>query len=97
VFPSVDPLVFEYVFGQSPIGEYLLTPSDDPVILAVNDAFLRASGRARESLVGQRLFVAFPGDPHDTGDTTRTEQIVEAALHGGKCRGAVSRKRSPRT
>ena len=62
------PFVFESVFGQSPIGEYLLSPSDDPIVLAVNDAFLRVAGRTRESLVGQRLFAAFPGNPEDSGD-----------------------------
>jgi signal transduction histidine kinase/CheY-like chemotaxis protein len=61
--------VFESAFRLSPFGGYLLSPSDDPVILAVNDTFLRASGRRREELVGQRLFAAFPGDPDDTGDT----------------------------
>ncbi|WP_167784742.1 hybrid sensor histidine kinase/response regulator [Ramlibacter rhizophilus] len=54
---------------QSPIGEYLLSPSEDPVILAVNDCVLRSAGRSRESLVGQRLFAAFPGNPDDPGDT----------------------------
>ncbi|NML47086.1 response regulator [Ramlibacter sp. G-1-2-2] len=65
----LPPFVFESVFDQSPVGEYLLSASDDPVILAVNDSFLHASGRTRESLLGQRLFTVFPGDPQDRGDT----------------------------
>ena len=65
----LPPSIYQAVFDWSPIGEYLLSPSDDPVILAVNDTFLRASGRTRESLLGQRLFAAFPGNPDDSGDT----------------------------
>lgn len=65
----VDVHLFETVFDHSPVGEYLLSPSDDPVILAVNETFLRTTGRTRESLVGHRLFAAFPGDPEDPGDT----------------------------
>ncbi|MBL0726151.1 ATP-binding protein [Piscinibacter sp. HJYY11] len=67
--PLLPPSIYKAVFDGSPIGEYLLSPSDDPVILAVNDAFLKASARTRESLLGQHLFVAFPGNPDDTGDT----------------------------
>lgn len=65
----VPSFVYESVFARSPVGEYLLSPSNDPVILAVNDTFLQASGRTREGLVGQRLFAAFPGNPEDEGDT----------------------------
>jgi signal transduction histidine kinase len=81
--------VFERVFNGSPVGEYLLSPSDDPVILAVNDAFLRASGRTRESLVGQRLFAAFPGNPEDTDDTG------VAALRASLARTIASRRPDP--
>ena len=84
-----EPLPFESVFAQSPVGEYLLSPSDDPVILAVNDSFLRAAGRSRESLVGQRLFDAFPGDPDDTGDTGL------AALRGSLARVLATRRADP--
>jgi signal transduction histidine kinase/CheY-like chemotaxis protein len=65
----LSPSSFEQFFSQSPSGAYLLSPSDDPVILAVNHAFLRDCGRKREDLVGRRLFEAFPGNADDTGDT----------------------------
>ena len=55
--------VFESVFNISPIGTYLLSPSPEATILAVNDAFLKASSRRREDLVGKSLFEAFPGNP----------------------------------
>jgi len=64
--------LFEAVFTHSPIGHYLLSPTPDAIILAVNDAFLAASGRTREELVGVSLFVAFPRNPDDPGDTGET-------------------------
>ncbi|MFC0250271.1 PAS domain-containing hybrid sensor histidine kinase/response regulator [Massilia consociata] len=57
--------VFESAFNRSPGGAYLLSPTPDAVVLAVNEAFLKASRRRREELVGVSLFVAFPADPND--------------------------------
>lgn len=34
--------VFESAFNSSPIGKYLLSPTPEAVILAVNDAFLNS-------------------------------------------------------
>ena len=65
--------VFEAVFNSSPIGKYLLSPTPEAVILAVNDAFLQASSRRREDLVGVSLFVAFPSDPDDPASTNEAE------------------------
>jgi PAS domain S-box-containing protein len=61
--------LFEFAFNASPIGHYLLSPTPEATILAVNDAFLKASGRRREDLVGVSLFEAFPGNPDDPEDT----------------------------
>jgi PAS domain S-box-containing protein len=63
----LTPSLFQLVFEASPIGEYLLAP--DATILAVNDAFLKASSRKREDLVGKHLFEAFPENPDDPNDT----------------------------
>jgi len=60
--------LFESVFNRSPFGHYLLSPTPDATILAVNDAFLKASARTRDELVGVSLFTAFPGDPTDPAD-----------------------------
>ena len=65
--------LFEAVFNRSPIGHYLLSPTPEATVLAVNDAFLNASGRTREELVGVSLFVAFPRDPDDPADTGETD------------------------
>ena len=61
--------LFESAFNSSPFGHYLLSPTADAIILAVNDAFLKASSRTREELVGVSLFKAFPGNPDDPEDT----------------------------
>jgi signal transduction histidine kinase/CheY-like chemotaxis protein len=65
--------LFEAVFNSSPIGHYLLSPTPEATVLAVNDAFLKASGRTREELVGTSLFVAFPRNPDDPADTGETD------------------------
>jgi PAS domain S-box-containing protein len=64
----LPPDLFESAFNSSPFGHYLLSPTPEAVILAVNDAFLRASNRTREELVGTSLFTAFPGNPDDPED-----------------------------
>ena len=65
----LPPDLFESAFNSSPFGHYLLSPTPDAVILAVNDAFLKASSRTREELVGTSLFAAFPSNPDDPEDT----------------------------
>ncbi|BDT60045.1 hypothetical protein MasN3_35390 [Massilia varians] len=67
--------VFESAFNSSPIGKYLLSPTPEAVILAVNDAFLKASSRRREELVGTSLFVAFPSNPDDPGSSTNEAEL----------------------
>lgn len=65
----LEPSFYASVFDQALVGEYLLSPSEDPVILAVNDAALRNAGRTRDDLIGRRLFDMYPQDPGDSGDT----------------------------
>jgi signal transduction histidine kinase/ActR/RegA family two-component response regulator len=69
----LSPDLFEAVFRHSPIGHYLLSPTPEATVLAVNDAFLEASGRTREELVGASLFAAFPRNPDDPADTGETD------------------------
>ncbi len=47
--------VFQAAFDSSQIGEILLSPHDDPLILAVNDAFLKLTARRRDELLNQRF------------------------------------------
>jgi len=70
--------LFESVFNHAPIGNYLLSPTPDAIVLAVNDTFLAASGRTREEMVGVSLFVTFPADPDDPADTSET--VLRASL-----------------
>ena len=77
--------LFEAVFNSSPIGHYLLSPTPEATVLAVNDAFLEASGRTREELVGSSLFSAFPrnpDDPADTGETVLRRSLARVVATG---------------
>ena len=77
--------LFEAVFTHSPTGHYLLSPTPEATVLAVNDAFLKASGRRREDLVGISLFEAFPSDPDDpfdTGEATLRSSLARVAATG---------------
>jgi PAS domain S-box-containing protein len=82
----LSPSLFESVFNSSPTGNYLLSPTPDAIILAVNDAFPRAASRRREELVGTSLFEAFPGNPDDSEDTG------EVALRNSLARVLETRK-----
>jgi PAS domain S-box-containing protein len=81
----LSPDLFEAVFNNSPIGHYLLSPTPEATILAVNDAFLKAAERTREELVGVSLFVAFPrnpDDPADTGETVLRRSLARVVATG---------------
>src|SRR5690349_13020397 len=81
----LSPDLFEAVFNHSPIGHYLLSPTPEATILAVNDAFLRAAQRARGELVGTSLFAAFPhnpDDPTDTGETVLRGSLARVVATG---------------
>jgi signal transduction histidine kinase/CheY-like chemotaxis protein len=65
--------LFEAVFKHSPIGNYLLSPTPEATVLAVNDAFLKESGRRREDMVGISLFETFPSNPDDPADTGESD------------------------
>jgi signal transduction histidine kinase len=77
--------LFEAVFNRAPSGNYLLSPTPEAVILAVNDTFLKASARTRAELVGTSLFVAFPGNPDDavaSGETDLRRSLAHVAATG---------------
>jgi two-component sensor histidine kinase len=56
--PSID---FEALFDASPNPYVLLAP--DLTIVAMNEAYLAATMREREDIVGRSMFEAFPSDP----------------------------------
>jgi PAS domain S-box-containing protein len=57
---------FELVFQASPSPMAVLTP--DFVITAANTAFLTATGRTAEDLIGLYMFDAFPSNPDEPDD-----------------------------
>jgi PAS domain S-box-containing protein len=61
----LNSINFEALFSASPNPYLLLRPS--LVIAGVNDAYLQATMRRREDLVGRGLFEAFPSDPSSAG------------------------------
>jgi len=64
----LDATLYQTMFARSPLGALVLSPSADPLILDVNEAFLREVGHTREQLVEQSLFSAFPAAPEDADD-----------------------------
>ncbi|MFE7953034.1 PP2C family protein-serine/threonine phosphatase [Streptomyces sp. NPDC057426] len=58
--PEID---YRALFTATPSPYLVLSP--DLVIVDVNEAYLRATGRSREELLGRPLFEAFPDNPED--------------------------------
>ncbi|MET9885811.1 SpoIIE family protein phosphatase [Streptomyces sp. NPDC006430] len=68
---------YKALFVATPSPYLVLGP--DLVIVDVNEAYLRATSRSREELVGQYLFDAFPDNPADpSADGVRN---LDASLH----------------
>ena len=65
----LDTLVYQSIFAGSPIGAYILSPSDDPVILDVNEAFLRNVAYSRSNWSGSAC--SLPCRPRPAIRTTR--------------------------
>lgn len=79
------PLLYERVFKSSPIGAYLLSPTQEVTILDVNDSFLHRVSFTRDDMVGKGLFEVFPdnpADPADTGVEALRQSIAKAVLTG---------------
>jgi len=60
------PIDFEALFDASPNPYMLLDPA--LTFVGVNAAYLRATGRTRDELIGRNIFEAFPGNPADPDD-----------------------------
>ncbi|MFG2666456.1 PP2C family protein-serine/threonine phosphatase [Streptomyces sp. NPDC048387] len=58
--PEID---YRALFTATPSPYLVLSP--DLVIVAVNEAYVRATGRTWQDLVGQHVFEAFPDNPGD--------------------------------
>lgn len=62
-----SPVDYRTVFAATPNPYLLLDP--ELVVVDVNRAYLEATGRTREDLIGQYVFDAFPADPADPDAT----------------------------
>lgn len=72
--PGMD---YAALFAATPSPYLVLTP--DLVIVEVNKAYLDATGRPRDDLIGQHIFEAFPDNPADPeADGVRN---LNASLH----------------
>ncbi|MDO8793791.1 MAG: ATP-binding protein [Vicinamibacterales bacterium] len=63
-YPSV---VFQHIFESAPDSYLILSP--DLIIVAVTDAYLRATMTSRDAIVGRHLFEVFPDNPDDPDAT----------------------------
>jgi len=62
-FPRLEPSDYRALFEASP-GPYLVL-APDLTIVAVNQAYLTATGTEREAILGRDLFEVFPDNPAD--------------------------------
>ncbi|MFE2180483.1 PP2C family protein-serine/threonine phosphatase [Streptomyces sp. NPDC059455] len=60
---SASRIDYQAVFAVTPSPYLVLTP--DLMIVEVNEAYLRATGRTREELIGHYLFEVHPDNPAD--------------------------------
>jgi len=74
----LNSINFEALFNASPNPYVLLNPS--LVIMGMNDAYLRATMRTREDLLGRDMFEAFPSDP-DSESYKQLMASFERVIH----------------
>jgi two-component sensor histidine kinase len=67
---SID---FEALFGASPNPYVLLSP--DLTIVTMNDAYLAATMRGRDDIMGRKMFDAFPSNPD-----SESHRLLQASL-----------------
>lgn len=68
---------FQKVFECSPTPFMLLSP--DLIILAVNDAYLKATLIKRSEVIGKPLFVVFPDNPKD--DASSSTKLLKHSVN----------------
>ena len=86
--------IFRSSFERSPIGQYLLAPTENLEILAVNDSFLSSVSRTRAEVEGRPLFAVFPNDPNGYADTSAQElgRSIAMAVETGKSQKMVAQR-----
>ena len=71
---------FEVVFDDAPVPAAVLTT--DMVIVAVNRAYEKATGRGREDLVGRGIFEVFPGGHGGIGARELRDSLERVLAEG---------------
>jgi two-component system, cell cycle sensor histidine kinase and response regulator CckA len=67
---SEEPIDFQALFTATPAPYLILLPNPPHfTIVAVNDAYLRATMTQRETMMRQGLFTVFPDNPDDSKAT----------------------------
>ncbi|MCO6000108.1 PP2C family protein-serine/threonine phosphatase [Actinoallomurus rhizosphaericola] len=74
---AISGIDYAALFAATPTPNVVLDP--DLVIVEVNQAYLDATGRTREDLLGQYIFDAFPDNPADP--EAEGVQNLSASLH----------------
>lgn len=74
---SID---FESLLGKSPNPYVILDPQY--TLVWMNDAYLRATMRSREDIIGRKMFDAFPSDPGSDGFRQLDESLKRARETG---------------
>jgi PAS domain S-box-containing protein len=79
--PQID---YVAVYRQLPVQVALLTP--EFVIADANEAYLEASGRTREEVLGLSIFDAFPDNPGDpaAGGSRNVRAAMQRVLATGQ-------------
>ncbi len=72
--------VFQAAFEGSQTGALLLSPDEDPLILAVNDAFLNITARRRDELLMQRFFAVMAPNLAISSGATAVQQSLRRVL-----------------
>ncbi len=76
------PPDFRALFDRSP-NPYMLLDTGLAFVEA-NEAYLRVTGRTRESVIGRHVFDAFPDDPDHPGQSARVGASVERVFATGE-------------
>lgn len=80
---SISEPDFRAVFDAAPGAYLIVRPDRDFTIVAVNEAYLRATMTVREKIIGRGLFEVFPDNPADPTATgvselrTSLERVVQ--------------------
>lgn len=76
----VPTAVYQAAFDGAELGELLLSASDNPLILAVNNAFTRATGRTCQELLGQHLFARAGHEVEVDAEVMAAERVLLGSL-----------------